>query len=120
MLDEHEDADIQVYAVWFSMFGSETRENWPSEALTDPRVVHYWDDEKTVGRWYAERMSAMENTRAPGSSPLRGNVLWDAYLVYGPDARWAESPSHLRQWGRTILATQERLREAFAAVVSQP
>lgn len=117
-MDKHGDADVRVYAVWFSMFGTETREDWPSDALTDRRVTHWWDEGKTVGRWYMERVGGMRASMDPRSAGFAGNVLWDAYLVYGPDARWGDQPTDLRRWGRTILRTQEGLRDAFTALLN--
>ena len=117
ILEKRADADLRVYAIWFSMYPTDQRENWPADVLTDPRVVHFWDEGKTVGRWYMSRIEQMQHARTPGSAGLGGNTLWDAYLVYGPESRWSDAPGGLRRWGRTILGTQEALREAVAAVV---
>ena len=117
LLDTHADADVRVYAIWFSMFGTEQRDDWPPDILTDRRVTHWWDEGKAAGRWYMPRIDEMRDTMASGSGGFAGNVLWDSYLVYGPEARWDDSPTGLRRWGRTILRTQEGLREAFAAVL---
>jgi hypothetical protein len=99
------------------MYPTDRRENWPDDILTDPRVVHYWDEEKVIGRWYRQRMEEMRGARAPRTVGLAGDVLWDAYLVYGPEARWDEAPTGLRRWGRTILRTQDGLRDAVAALL---
>jgi hypothetical protein len=118
LLGKHGDADLRVYAVWFSMYPTDRRENWPADVLTDSRVRHYWDEDKTVGRWYMQRISSMAAARAPESSGLAGDILWDAYLVYEASSRWDEVPSGLRRWGRTVLRAQESLREAFTAVTA--
>jgi len=107
-----------VYAVWFSMYPTDLRERWPADVLTDSRVVHFWDEPKSVGRWYGERFQQIESRVAPGSSGLGGAILWDAYLVYGPESRWEDSPTGLRRWGRTIVRTQEALREAVTELLS--
>jgi hypothetical protein len=118
ILTKHKDADLEVYAIWFSMYPTDLRERWPAEILTDPRVVHYWDDAKNVGKWYGDRFREMESSVAPNSSGLGAPVLWDAYLVYGPEARWDEAPTGLRRWGRTILRTQDALRQSVDDVLS--
>ena len=118
ILATHKDSALAVYAIWFSMYPTDRRELWPADILTDSRVEEYWDDAKNVGTWYAERLSEMRDTVAPGSSGLGGPILWDAYLVYGPEARWDDAPSGLRRWGRTILKTQESLRQSVAELVS--
>lgn len=117
VLEKRPDAALKVYAIWFSMYPTDQRENWPADVLTDPRVVHFWDEGKTVGRWYMSRIEHMQYARTPDSAALGGNILWDAYLVYGPESQWSDAPGGLRRWGRTILGTQEALRDAVAAVV---
>ena len=75
MLTVHKDVDVQVYAVWFKMFPGDGRERWPAAALTDPRVAHFWDEDRAVGDWYGARLDAMKATLVPGSRgverPLR-------------------------------------------------
>jgi hypothetical protein len=118
LLDKHPDTDLRIYAVWFSMYPTDRRDNWPPDALTDRRVVHWWDEDKVVGRWYMQQVGGMQDALAHGSAGFAGDVLWDAYMVYGPDASWESAPSHLRRWGRTILGTKADLREAFDGVLS--
>lgn len=117
LLEKQRAADLRVYAVWFSMYPTDRRENWPPDVLTDHRITHWWDEEKAVGRWYMQRTPDMQAALAPGSSGFAGDVLWDAYIVYGPDATWETGPAHLRRWGRTILRTRDELRAAFDAVL---
>jgi len=119
VLAQHPNADLRVYAIWFSMFGSEQREHWPSDALTDPRVVHFWDEEKVVGRWYMQRLAGIQEQRAPKTSGATGPVLWDAYLLYGAESVWEETPTGLRSWGRTILRTQDTLRTSVSAALER-
>lgn len=118
MLDAHPDADLRVYAIWFAMYPTDLRERWPADVLTDARVVHWWDEGKQVGRWYAQRMGDIRDRLAPGASDAGGTILWDAYLVYGPDARWDDAPTGLRRWGRPIFATREPFGEVVGSLVS--
>ena len=117
ILARHEDTDLAVYAIWFSMYPTDRRELWPAGILTDSRVVHYWDDAKQIGTWYAGRFNEMKSTVDPTSNDLGGPILWDAYLVYGPESRWDEAPNGLRRWGRTILRTQDSLILAVADIL---
>lgn len=117
LLANHKQADLRVYAVWFSMYPTDLRERWPADVLTDARVVHWWDEKKVVGRWYAERAESMKDRLAEGSVPLGGTILWDSYLVYGPESRWEDAPTGLRRWGRTILQTREALQHTMEAVL---
>lgn len=101
ILEKHPKADVAVYAVWFSMFPGDSRSHWPSGLLTDPRVEHFWDEGKLAGRWYGSHVTQ------PGSE----HVEWDAYFLYGPKAPWQEKPEGMVSWGRTVVASRERLRE---------
>jgi hypothetical protein len=116
MLGERKDQDLKVYAVWFVMYPGDSRERWPAEALPDRRVLHYWDDVEAVGRWYADRMDGMMDLLAPDSKGVEPPVLWDAYLVYGPEAQWNDVPTGLRRWGRTILHRKEYLKQVVDAL----
>lgn len=120
LLDRNRDADLRVYAVWFNMYPNDAKERWPAQVLDDARVIHFWDEQKAVGRWYLERIAGMDATRAPESAENEGPVLWDAYLVYGPESRWDSAPTGLRRWGRTILSTREDLRESFTRLLVHP
>lgn len=99
ILEKNPQAGLKVYAVWYDMIWTDSRRRWPGDALDDLRVVHFWDEEKAVGRWY-------------GSHPQYGkgdSVWWDTYLLYGPESRWQESPSHLIKIGSTILEARNEL-----------
>jgi hypothetical protein len=39
----------------------------------------------------------------------QADALWDAYLLYSPDARWGEEMPEVIRWGATILQTRETL-----------
>lgn len=119
LLDAHADLDVRVYAVWFSMYPGDERDRWPSTVLQDHRVTHLWDERAALGRWYGERLSAMEDQLAPESTGVEPPILWDAYLAYGPDAHWSDTPTGLRQWGRTILLTRESLRTTVQALAAE-
>lgn len=120
LLEKNRDADVRVYAVWFSMYPTDMKERWPADVLADARVVHFWDEQKSVGRWYMERIDGMSATLAPDSKGVAGPILWDAYLVYGPESVWSDAPSGLRRWGRTIVGTREPFRESFHALLARP
>lgn len=99
---------LRVYAVWFNMIGSDQRSKWPADLLTDPRVLHFWDEKRVVGSWFGRHPDYM------GSD----SVLWDAYLLYGPEAYWAEAPSHRVGWGRTIVGTRRQLEKELLGLLS--
>ena len=102
ILDKQPQARLKVYAIWFNMIWTDSRSRWPEDVLRDPRVVHFWDEKRVVGRWYEEHVTH------------RGEeVEWDAFFVYGPAASWDATPPQVITWGRTILSAKERLREVL-------
>jgi hypothetical protein len=113
LLDKYRKANLKVYAVWFNMMPADTRAKWPSTLLTDPRVVHLWDEPKTMGRWFAPLTPALRPRRSDGSAWSDGDILWDAYLLYGADAKWNETLTGPIHWGRTIVAGRETLQQDF-------
>jgi hypothetical protein len=113
LLDKYPHANLKVYAVWFSMMPNDSRAKWSANLLTDSRVIHRWDEPKAVGTWFAPRTDAIRPQLARDSAWGKGDVLWDAYLLYGADARWDDAPTGLIHWGRTIVAGRETLKEDF-------
>ena len=114
VLEKNPNAPIAVYAIWMPIFPDDARDRWPADGLTDGRVVHWWDQEKSTGRWYAQRMRELEPRLAPESIDVGGTILWDAYVVYGPGVEWSDSASGVDRWGRPILATREYLERSLA------
>jgi hypothetical protein len=89
---------LRIYAVWLPMLAGDAREKWDGTTMPDNRVTHLWDGELYVGGWFAEQVEG-----------YRG-VSWDTYYLYGPDATWDTTPSHLVGSGGTIYAEREALR----------
>ena len=112
ILSKENDDDLRVYAIWFEMYPGDEPDRWPATSLPDRRVIHYWDEAKTVGEWYGQRLDEMKAQLAPGSTGVEPPILWDAYLVYGPESVWSDTPTGLKRWGRTILVAREAFREA--------
>lgn len=113
LLQKYPKANLRVYAVWFSMMPNDSRTKWPPNLLTDSRVTHRWDEPKAVGAWYGPRTSSIRPQLTPDSKWGEADVLWDAFLLYGPNARWDEAPTDLIHWGRTIVAGRETLKADF-------
>ena len=118
MLQRYPTANLRVYAVWFNMLANDSRAKWPATLLSDPRVIHRWDEPKAVGTWYASRTPSMRPQLTPDSKWGDGHVLWDAFLLYGVDSQWDDAPTGLIHWGRTIVAGRETLKVDFEDLFS--
>lgn len=110
ILAKYPNADLRIYAVWFNMYPGDSRSEWPSELLTDRRVIHRWDEPKVVGTFFGQNKSRMQPQLTSDSNGTGGAILWDSYLLYGPNAQWETFPTGLTHWGRTIVAARESLR----------
>ena len=110
LLEPQPDARLRVYAVWFSMFPTDARERWRAQLLPDPRVVHYWDETRSVGRTLFQAVPELWPSRADESKRPQGGVMWDSYLLFGPDVRWDDEAPQVLSWGYTILMTRARLQ----------
>jgi hypothetical protein len=112
LLEKYPNHDVRVFAIWFNMYPGDDRSRWPPSLLADSRVIHRWDEKKLLGRWYGTRADRMRDRLTP-ESEWNGEILWDAYLLYGPDVTWDDEPTRLIHWGRTIVAARETLRQDF-------
>jgi len=108
ILEPNPDADLIVYAVWFNVLATDHRSRWDDSLLTDDRVVHLWDEKREVGQWYAKQ----------GIYPY-GNTAWDIYFLYGPDARWDESPEPTVSYGFTIIVQSQQLLNDFTQIIGE-
>jgi hypothetical protein len=100
ILEPNPKAKIVVYAVWFNMFPTDHRSRWDDSLITDDRVIHFWDQPRESGRWFAQQ----------GFYPF-GDTAWDIYFLYGPEAVWETTPEPLLSSGYTIIVQRDRLIE---------
>jgi len=111
LLGPNRNAPLRVYAVWFNMYPGDARARWRAELLTDERVRHYWDEQRSVGRLFLQILPRLWSVRAPETVLPQADALWDTYLLYPADARWDEAPPNAVSWGSTILQTKETLEQ---------
>ena len=102
--------NLRVYVVWFEMYPGDSPKAFPKarKFLPDPRVNHYWDQLKEVGRWFVKALP----------SDYKGEIQWDAFYLYGRDSVWDDQPSSLLVWGRTILGSRKKLRDEITRLAA--
>lgn len=71
-----------------------------------------WDEQRLLGTFFGHDKERIAAQLEPSSS-FNGEILWDAYLLYGRDATWKDFPTGLVHWGRTVVAGRETLRGHF-------
>ena len=98
ILSTNPSADLRVYAVWFDMYPGDARWRWDGDGMTDPRVAHFWDEQKAVGTWFSANLTH------------RGSPTWDFFAVYPPDAADLSAPTKM---GGTIIGRRNELQAAL-------
>lgn len=109
VLRDHPDADLSLIVVWLPQFPGDSRSRWDPSVLADRRVTHFWDQDSTSGHWFRDHVDLPYRT---------GPVLWDAYLLYGPDSEWGSVPDHLISTGRTVIGNTDQLDRDLAALLT--
>ena len=109
ILAQNPSAELRVYAIWFNMYPGDHRSKWDDTLIADPRVTRLWDEQKIVGRWLVDH----------GVVDYAGEVLWDAYLLFGPEAIWDEMPAPLISWGEPVYRTEHQLKTALSPLQSK-
>jgi hypothetical protein len=106
VLQRHPKLEVKVYAVWYEMYPGDSPDDFPEarKLLGDKRVTHYWDQAKEIGRWFYGLVP----------SNVKGEIEWDAFYLYGPDAVWTDRPAMPLTSGRTILQDRRKLRDKVA------
>ena len=89
------------------MLGGDSRDDWDGRTLPDPRVVHFWDGEHVVGKWFAREVDGYQG------------IAWDVYYLYGPDATWETVPSALSGSGGTIYRERETLKSQLLMLLNK-
>ena len=101
ILERHPDADLRVYVVWLPVLPTDERFR-VADLLVDPRATHFWDGGRLVSDELAE-----------GAGVPAGGLLWDAFLVFGPDAAWEGTPPEPVARGAPVVSELRRLEAAL-------
>jgi hypothetical protein len=104
-LNKNADPNLRVYTVWFNMLFGDSRDRWDGDGVTDPRVRHFWDEQKLVGNWYSAQVLKRQGT------------TWDFYALYGPDATWGSDPPRAVSSGGPIINRQAQLQTAISPLL---
>lgn len=89
------------------MLWGDARESWDGTIMPDARVLHFWDEDRRVGSWFAEHVEG-----------YRG-IAWDTYYLYGPDAVWDAAPLPLAGSGSTIYSERDTLEVQIRMLLGQ-
>jgi hypothetical protein len=100
--------DLRVFAVWEPVLLGDVAPGAALQAELPDRVVKLWDPGLTVSR----AIGAVD----PDAVSRRG-VVWDALLLYRPDARWSPgAPMPIAAWrDGPVVSVIDKLRSAYAS-----
>jgi hypothetical protein len=101
LLERYPDADLRVFAVWLPALATDQRFE-VADLMVDERVEHFWDGGRLVGDGVRELIGAPE-----------GQLVWDVFLAFGPDARWTGSPPAPLEVGAPVVGAAEDLAAAL-------
>lgn len=79
VLERYPDADLRVYVVWLPVLPLDERFA-VADVMVDARASHFWDNDQLVSDDLAQAFGS------------EGQLVWDAFSAFGPDAVWEERP----------------------------
>ena len=99
VLEQVDNGRLSVLAVWMPVLQSDNAAagKKAEPLLPDPRVVHYWDDDNSLGKLYGRSLKL----------PRGRQLAWDIYFVYAPGVTWDDGPPPPTAWMHQ-LGTDER------------
>src|SRR5438552_16838124 len=77
------------------MLAGDSRSAWDSNLLNDPRVKEFWDGDRIVGKWFADKQ--LGGLGGPGS------IAWDAYYAFPSNSTWTNAPSGVLATGSDTI-----------------
>ncbi len=95
--------------VWLPMF-PRLMEWWAlprmAEEFSEWEITQYWDGERRVSQELKERIVP----------EVEDEVPWDMFILFGPEATWAEAEKHVLGWGEPVIRRKEKLEALLGAV----
>jgi len=87
-LENVTDNRVRAYVIWLPIFGGDFKgeQRNLSRSFSDKRVSYFSDSMMLSGKQW-EQILKTERV-----------IAWDVYMLYGPDAKWGESPPMPEYW----------------------
>lgn len=114
MIEKTKREDLRIYVLWAPMLRSDAKERWREDLIQSADITHVWDQDRLVGKWFTENFKSCRSL---------GPIAWDAYYLFGPDAKWPEEsgihagPEHI-VCGTPVIKEKEALAEAIEVLIS--
>jgi hypothetical protein len=106
ILERHLGSRLRVYALWTDKLPFDSRRRWDAAELVDRRVMHLWDGGDLAGRWLVDHARGFHG----------GD--WDAYTLFGPDARWTTMLAAPLSSGSPVIGSSDQLAAAIGPLLT--
>lgn len=104
ILEKYSEAKLKLYVIWEPMITTDRLRRTRSDLVTDPRAFHFKDDAQVSGKWFAEKMKDCTSL---------GEIAWDVFYLFGPEALWEEKPAPIRACGAPVIEDWEELLKSM-------
>ena len=72
-------------------------------------IPQYWDEERHVSQAVKERVVP----------EIDADVPWDLFILFGPEASWADAEKHVLGWGEPVINQTEKLESLLSTVAER-
>ena len=97
-MEKYPKADLKTYVIWFNMVATDTRSGWKPSHIADRRAEHFWDADRSVGKWVAENIKTCKHL---------GPIAWDSYYLFDDEATWDEALEPIESCGTPVFRATE-------------
>ena len=77
-----------------------------AEEFSEWGISQYWDDQRRVSFEVKQRLIP----------ELEDEVPWDMFILFGPEATWAEAEKHVLGWGEPVIKKKQELEALLSAI----
>ncbi len=77
--------------------------------MPDHRATNLWDEQRVLSQWFSKYVDGEQG------------YLWDAYYLYGSEARWENAdskPTALVSSGGTVLGKRDQLEASILPLLN--
>ena len=78
------------------------------EEFSEWGIAQYWDEERHVSLEVKRRVVP----------DVDDDVPWDMFILFGPEATWADAEEHVLGWGEPVIQRKEELENLLTAISS--
>ncbi len=109
-MEKYPEATLKTYVIWFEMIPSDARDKWDPKLIDDGRAKHFWDADRSVGKWIAQNVDTCQHL---------GPIAWDSYYLLDDEAAWDDSLGGIESCGAPVFRYEDKLAEDLKALLKK-